>query len=328
MKHDMKGQPTVIVEDVADYRAVIPEVVKEGDVVLEVGCHEGVTTRRIARAVGETGRVYGVDTSEVCIERSKVVYQNEENLSFHVGDALDVSSLIKLAAPRRYDVVFIDISGSRDLETLLPLMEAYEAALRPRTLVVKSFRLKRLYVNCTLFQIHPAPAATKTGPTSGNAEWRGVTQTSLKPLPKPPKPEGPAKGFLPLTDDGELDAALLPANVKCNAKLEAWGSGRTARKEKRKQKKEEKETNPELRDATAKLNALRGAEEHQRSLIQREYHMAVLKDTRVVRTIMREIEKKSTSGPVLRWCKPLGNITWGERCEGGAEKEAPEADEE
>eukprot|EP01064_Diplonema_japonicum_P000990 TRINITY_DN10651_c0_g1_i2.p1 TRINITY_DN10651_c0_g1~~TRINITY_DN10651_c0_g1_i2.p1 ORF type:complete len:170 (+),score=33.31 TRINITY_DN10651_c0_g1_i2:57-566(+) len=164
MKHDMKGQPTVIVEDVADYRAAIPQVVKEGDCVLEVGCHEGVTTRRIAKEVGPSGRVYGVDTSKVCIERSQVVYKNEENLTFHLGSALDISFLLKLS-DKRYDVIFLDISGSRDLETLIPLMESYESALKPRNLIVKSFRLKRLYVNCTLFQIHP-PAPGEKGPNA------------------------------------------------------------------------------------------------------------------------------------------------------------------
>ena len=44
-----------------------------------------------------------------------------------------------------FEVVFIDISGSRELKTLLPLIESYEKVLKPRLFVVKSYKLCNLY---------------------------------------------------------------------------------------------------------------------------------------------------------------------------------------
>ena len=38
----------------------------------------------------------------------------------------------------------VDISGSRDLKVLLPLIEGYSAAFSPDVIIVKSFKLKRL----------------------------------------------------------------------------------------------------------------------------------------------------------------------------------------
>ena len=41
-------------------------------------------------------------------------------------------------------MIFVDVSGSRELRSLIPLLEALECALSPRLIVTKSFRLARL----------------------------------------------------------------------------------------------------------------------------------------------------------------------------------------
>ncbi len=71
--------------------AVFPSLsVKEGDSVLDVGCGFGDTAIRLARAVGPSGRVVGLDCCEVFMDYGREAAREEglENISFRAGDAL------------------------------------------------------------------------------------------------------------------------------------------------------------------------------------------------------------------------------------------------
>ena len=48
--------------------------------------------------------------------------------------------------------LFVDLSGSRDLDVIAPVLNCYEWALRPTFIVCKSFKLKRLLHICTRYE--------------------------------------------------------------------------------------------------------------------------------------------------------------------------------
>ena len=70
----------------AALRAAAPQ---PGERVIDVGCGCGDTSIEIARSVGETGAVLGIDVSEPMLEvaRSRAALTNQANLSFRNGDA-------------------------------------------------------------------------------------------------------------------------------------------------------------------------------------------------------------------------------------------------
>ena len=72
---------------------------KPGEHVIDIGCGMGGTTADLARAVGPTGHVLGVDISEPLIEAARS--HRVDNATFVVGDA--VTYPFKAAA---YDLVF------------------------------------------------------------------------------------------------------------------------------------------------------------------------------------------------------------------------------
>lgn len=123
---------------VEEFRATIPVWVDEDDVVLEIGCEWGTTTRLIAPS---SRSVIGTDISSKCIEKAKRLHPS---ITFSVLDGFDVLSALHLGED--FSKVYIDISGLsgyRSLLDVISLLTAYETVLGPDAIVIKSGSLKR-----------------------------------------------------------------------------------------------------------------------------------------------------------------------------------------
>lgn len=146
----------VICEEVREYRRAATQLVKRTDSVLEIGCHVGGTTRFISE---NAGVVLGVD--QVVEHVREAERRILPGTSFVIGNILDscfVEGLPALVSPPKgvkpaFSVVFVDISGSRDVATLVKLKDTLLALLKPRPalLVFKSQKLKALLLNCELW---------------------------------------------------------------------------------------------------------------------------------------------------------------------------------
>ena len=138
----------VATRGVSEYRASIAELVQPDDVVLELGCEWGVTTRLLADAAR---CVIGTDVGESCIERAR---RSHPSIRFEVLDAFDVRSALDLCP--RFTVTYIDLSGFsgyRSLLDVIALVQTYAAVLRPRLIVVKSGALKDFAARCTAWPV-------------------------------------------------------------------------------------------------------------------------------------------------------------------------------
>lgn len=145
MKLVSAGTRLRVCEHWAEYREVIDACVRASDRVAEIGCGRGVTTALLA---DRCAAAVGFDLSEAVIGMARARFPS---LRFEVAAAADVGALRRLGP---FDVLFVDINGSRELQTVLPLLEAYEAALSPRLIVVKNTRLRRLLLKA---MPHEAP---------------------------------------------------------------------------------------------------------------------------------------------------------------------------
>uniref|UniRef100_A0A7S0FNK5 Methyltransferase domain-containing protein n=1 Tax=Pyrodinium bahamense TaxID=73915 RepID=A0A7S0FNK5_9DINO len=142
----------VVCEEVGEYRAAAQGLVGPDDHVLEVGCHVGGTSKVLA---GVAGRLVCLDQQAQLVAQARV---NLPDIQFEICDAFDAQRIIALAQsirPDKFTKVFVDISGSRDLSTVVRLMDIYENTLRPEILVVKSQALKRLLLRSKLWINHP-----------------------------------------------------------------------------------------------------------------------------------------------------------------------------
>ena len=128
---------------VKEYRESIPEWVNERDVVLEIGCEWGTTTKIIAEHCKE---VVGTDISPDVIERAR---ERNPGLTFDVLDAFDVRAALDLGHP--FTKVYIDMSGFsgyRSLLDVISLLNMYATVLWPEAIVIKSGALKHFASHC------------------------------------------------------------------------------------------------------------------------------------------------------------------------------------
>jgi hypothetical protein len=143
---------------VQEYRATIPSLVTRRDIVLELGCEWGSTTRLLAPYCTE---VIGTDISPKCIERAR---QNHPQLRFEVLDAFDVRAALDLGRP--FTKVYMDLSGLsgyRALLDVIALATMYATVLRPEAIVVKSGALKQFAAHCMAWTVDQAPRTASEG---------------------------------------------------------------------------------------------------------------------------------------------------------------------
>jgi SAM-dependent methyltransferase len=149
----------LVCENVAEYRSATRARILPGDTVLEVGCHVGGTTRVVAEAlkIGSAAgsALLGVDQRSDLIEQAKQrLPEVPDRLLYHVGDAFDIGSIRRAMAQlgvTKFSHCLIDISGSREIEIILKLVEKYQAVFDPSLILVKNHPLKRMLQKCSLW---------------------------------------------------------------------------------------------------------------------------------------------------------------------------------
>jgi hypothetical protein len=173
-KKGFAGAALVVCGTTREYRASVSRIVNSEDVVLEIGSAHGVTTRMIGN---KCKRVYGIDRGwhEVADAKKRIQTGRRDNISFHRLDANDLAGISELIGTLcSIDVLFIDIAGTSDLQTLLPLMSKLRQGVRPRVTVIKSLQLKKLQVGMIKGDALMVQAATTKCATPTRGRYLGV----------------------------------------------------------------------------------------------------------------------------------------------------------
>lgn len=69
----------------------LAEILKPGMTVLDIGCGTGAITSDIAKKVGPTGKVIGVDNNQALIDSAHNKYSHIPNLTFEVADIYNLN---------------------------------------------------------------------------------------------------------------------------------------------------------------------------------------------------------------------------------------------
>jgi SAM-dependent methyltransferase len=131
--------PMVAVLTTDDFRTAAQNLVGPADVVLEVGCADGITTNLIHKYAAD---VVGIDTAAGVIAKAK---QRYPTVDFRQMDGTDLEAVQQLRPS--FDKVFVDIAGVISLEALLPMLARLDDALQPGLVVVKSKALAKVILS-------------------------------------------------------------------------------------------------------------------------------------------------------------------------------------
>lgn len=132
---------------VKEYRASIEKYLDPKDIVLEVGCEWGTTSRLIRQT---TTNLVATDVSSVCIQKAKELYPE---IDFRTLDVINISEALSFGVT--FNKMYIDVSGLsgyRSLLDVISLLEMYASVFPLELIVIKSGSLKNFASRCIAWE--------------------------------------------------------------------------------------------------------------------------------------------------------------------------------
>ena len=126
-----------------DFRTLQP-LLKEGMVVLDVGCGTGAISKDIAKIVGAQGKVIGIDNTKKFIESGQQTYQEINNLELIHAD------LFEFESAEKFDLII----AARVLQWLTTPKEALR---KMKSLLKPTGQISILDYNHEQLEWHPSP---------------------------------------------------------------------------------------------------------------------------------------------------------------------------
>ncbi|MDO5849797.1 MAG: class I SAM-dependent methyltransferase [Methanobacteriaceae archaeon] len=148
--------------DMKVYRQQLNEVLKENDVVVELGCHVGKSTEVIAN-IAKNGHIIAIDNSPEAISIMEEFSNNHENVEFISGDVrlhdllekvtkdlidINKSNLDKFEDTDNIgtdssknslcDVLSIDLGGGYHPDTVFKVFYIWSSTLKPRVTLIRN----------------------------------------------------------------------------------------------------------------------------------------------------------------------------------------------
>ena len=141
-----------------DYRNLKP-ILKKGMLVLDVGCGTGAISKDIAKAIGQNGKVIGIDNTEKFIESGKVTYSEVKNLELIHVDLFDFEP------KQKFDLIV----SARVLQWLI---NPQEALMKMKKLLKSKGKVSILDYNHKKLQWDPSPPESMISFYQTFLKWR------------------------------------------------------------------------------------------------------------------------------------------------------------
>jgi len=131
-----------VVYDIKVYRQVLKDIIKEDDVVVELGCHVGNSTRIIAQ-MAPKGRIIALDKSPESPEKfEKIIAEEETPIEFLNCDVRLHETLEEVARKvdemGGCDVLSVDLGGGYHPDTTFKVFFIWSSTLKPRETIIRN----------------------------------------------------------------------------------------------------------------------------------------------------------------------------------------------
>ncbi len=130
-----------VVYDIKVYRQVLRDIIKKDDVVVELGCHVGNSTRIIGD-LSPDGGIISVDNSPESVDAMKSVADEYPTVEFIKADVRLHETLeevaLKIKEVSRCDVLSVDLGGGYHPDTTFKVFFIWSSTLKPRDTIIRN----------------------------------------------------------------------------------------------------------------------------------------------------------------------------------------------
>lgn len=127
-----------IVYDIKVYREVLRNIIKEEDVVVELGCHVGNSTKIISK-LSPKGKIIAIDNSPESVARMESLIEDHPNVEFIKADVrLHETLEMVLKKIRRCDILSVDLGGGYYPDTTFKVFFIWSSSLKPRDTIIRN----------------------------------------------------------------------------------------------------------------------------------------------------------------------------------------------
>jgi hypothetical protein len=130
-----------VVYDIKVYRQVLRDIIKKDDVVVELGCHVGNSTRIIGDLAPE-GTIISLDNSPESSDAMKSVTDRYSGVEFIKADVRLHETLLEVARKIENiggcDVLSVDLGGGYHPDTTFKVFFIWSSTLKPRDTIIRN----------------------------------------------------------------------------------------------------------------------------------------------------------------------------------------------
>ncbi|MGB8232513.1 MAG: methyltransferase domain-containing protein [Methanobacterium sp.] len=123
------------------YRQILSGIIKKDDVVVELGCHVGNSTKIIGNLSPE-GSIISLDNSPESVSAMKTVTDEYSNVEFIKADVRLHETLeevaLKIKEIGRCDVLSVDLGGGYHPDTTFKVFFIWSSTLKPRDTIIRN----------------------------------------------------------------------------------------------------------------------------------------------------------------------------------------------
>lgn len=128
--------------DIKNYRNDLAEIISDGDVIIELGCHIGGTTRLI----NKNANVVALDNSPEAIDEMTGI----ENVTFIPGDVRRHEVIAEVFKTiQSCDVLAIDLGGGYHPDTVFKVFYIWSSTFKPTHTVIRNRGLLEFFNTAT-----------------------------------------------------------------------------------------------------------------------------------------------------------------------------------
>lgn len=130
-----------VVYDIKVYREVLRDIIQADDVVVELGCHVGNSTRIISELSPE-GSIISLDNSPEAVSAMASVTDKNANVKFIKADVRLHETLETVAKKikeiGKCDVLSVDLGGGYHPDTTFKVFFIWSSTLKPRDTIIRN----------------------------------------------------------------------------------------------------------------------------------------------------------------------------------------------